>query len=67
MISVDWAVDWCDDLGQPLLGLIRDGGWVYNNRQELLDWLAEHGCTYSGDLLFMPDELTKTAFILRWQ
>ena len=61
------GVDWCDDLGQPLLGLIRDVGWVHNNRQELLDWFAENGYTYSGDLLFMPDELTKTAFILRWQ
>ena len=60
------TVDWCDDLGTPLLGLTRNKGWLSNNHKEVLDWLDNNGCTYSGDLLFMPDELTKTAFILRW-
>lgn len=59
-------VDWCDDLGSPLLGLIRFDGWPADKRKDLLDWIAVNGCTYSSDLLFVPDQLTKTAFLLRW-
>lgn len=57
-----------DDLDAPLFGMIMNPIWYANNMGKVDAWLKVHGSDGLGTAasFWLPDQETKTLFIMRW-
>jgi hypothetical protein len=61
------AVEWCDDLNAPTMG-IANKLWLDQQPYQILSWLADRGGSADINLgiIFVPDLEVRTMFMLRW-
>jgi hypothetical protein len=58
--------EFCDELNAPEMCVIMNRIWWINNQQEIRKFLDMKASVVQEQILFIPDPVDRTYFMLRW-
>lgn len=61
-------VSWCDDLGQPGIGVVMSPYWREDIWREAAKWIIDNkiGDAMGAGTFYIPLEEDRTLFMLKW-